>query len=90
MRSALAAQVSRALERLGADLRLPRRIEVQVRFDDGTFLVQRGPLPAPTRDPAAVLFSADALLETSDWEQDGRGVTLVGIALHLPSQPSGP
>lgn len=90
VRSALAAQVSRALERLGADLRLPRRIEVQVRFDDGTVLVQRGPLPAPTRDPAAVLVSADALLETSDWEQDGRGVTLVGIALHLPSQPSGP
>lgn len=90
MHAALAAQVSRALERLGADPRLPRRIEVLVRFDDGAVLVQRGRLPAPTRDPAAILASAEALLESSGWEQDGRGVTLVGIALHLPSQPSGP
>jgi DNA polymerase-4 len=84
VQAALARQVQRALERLGDDQRVPRRLEVIVRFDDDQQVTQRGPLPHPTRDHAVVTATAHALLAATGWEHDGRGVTLVGVSMALP------
>ena len=80
----LRASVQRALTRLGDDERLPTRLEVVVRFDDGVQATERGPLPEPTTEPAVVAAAAVGLLGRSGWEHDGRGVTLVGVSIPLP------
>ncbi|WP_083282859.1 DNA polymerase IV [Humibacillus sp. DSM 29435] len=80
----LCASVQRALARLSDDERLPTRLEVVVRYDDGVQVAQRGPLPEPTTDPAIVGAAALGLLPRTGWEQDGRGVTLVGVTIPLP------
>jgi DNA polymerase-4 len=80
--------VGRALHRVVAlegPARLPRRLEVVVRYDDGTQVQQRGPLPAPSVDPEVVGTAAVHLLEQTAYEWDGRGVTMVGVTLPLPS-----
>ncbi len=87
----LRASVRRALVRLGDDERLPTRVEVVVRYDDGVQAAERGPLPEPTTAPAVVEAAALGLLGRSGWEHDGRGVTLVGVSIPLPrSRPGRP
>jgi DNA polymerase IV len=79
--------VGRALHRVVAlegPARLPRRLEVLVRYDDGTHVQQRGPLPRPSVDPEVVGAAAAQLLDQTAYEWDGRGVTMVGVALPLP------
>ena len=85
----LRASVQRALARLGDDERLPTRLEVVVRFDDGAQVTERGPLPEPSTEPAVVGAAAVGLLERSAWEQDGRKVTLVGVSIPLPRPRTG-
>jgi DNA polymerase-4 len=80
--------VARATARvaaLDAAPRLPRRLEVSVRYDDGTQVVERGPLEAPTLDAATVRGAAAELLDRTGYEWDGRGVTMVGVTLPLPA-----
>jgi DNA polymerase-4 len=80
--------VERAVSRviaLDGPPRLPRRLEVLVRYDDGTQVLERGPLDAPTVDPAALRTAAGHLLERTAYEWDGRGVTMVGVTLPLPT-----
>ena len=76
--------VTRALA-LDAPPRLPSRLEVLVRYDDGAQVLQRGRLDAPTLDRAALRTAAALLLERTAYERDGRGVTLVGVTLPLPA-----
>ncbi|GGM88954.1 DNA polymerase IV [Terrabacter tumescens] len=65
--------------------RLPSRLEVLVRYDDGAQVLERGPLEDPTLDPATLRAAAGHLLERTAYESDGRGVTLVGVTLSLPA-----
>jgi DNA polymerase-4 len=65
--------------------RVPRRMEVLLRYDDGTQVVERGPLDEPTLDPATLRATAGHLLEQTAYEWDGRGVTMVGVTLPLPA-----
>ena len=86
--ASLDACVDRALHRVAAldgPVRLPRRLEVVVHYDDGVPALRRGPLPRPSVDPALVRDAARALLVTTGYEKDGRGVTYVGVTLPLPS-----
>jgi len=79
--------VGRALHRVVAlegPARLPSRLEVLVRYDDGTHVQQRGRLPHPSVDPEVLGGAAAALLEQTAYEWDGRGVTMVGVTLPLP------
>jgi DNA polymerase-4 len=83
--------VGRALHRvlaLEGTAQLPCRLEVLVRYDDGTQVQQRSPLPRPTVDPEVVGAVAAHLLEQTAYEWDGRGVTMVGVTLPLPSVAS--
>ena len=80
----LRTSVQRALARLGDDARLPTRLEVVVRYDDGTQVTERGPLPRPSAQPDVVAAAAQLLLDRSAWELDGRGVSLVGVSIPLP------
>ncbi|GAA2471949.1 DNA polymerase IV [Terrabacter carboxydivorans] len=80
--------VERAVERvLGLDgpARLPSRLEVLVRYDDGAQVLERGPLEVPTLDPAELRTAAGHLLERTAYDRDGRGVTMVGVTLPLPA-----
>lgn len=83
----LGARVEAALARLDDDPREPHRIEVVVRFEDGVQLLERAALPVPTRDESMICRVAEALLARTGWEDDGRGVTLVGLTLGLPAPP---
>jgi DNA polymerase-4 len=76
--------VTRALD-LDAPPRLPNRLEVLVRYDDGAQMLERGRLDAPTLDRAALQTAAALLLERTAYEWDGRGVTMVGVTLPLPA-----
>jgi DNA polymerase-4 len=87
--------VGRAIARttaLDETPRLPSRLEVFVRYDDGTQVVERGPLEGPTLDTETVRGAAAELLDRTGYEWDGRGVTMVGVTLPLPvptsSRPS--
>src|SRR5829696_8643277 len=78
--------IDRAIARatsLDGPPRLPRRLEVLVRYDDGTQVLERGPLETPTLDPTSLRTAAGQLLERTAYERDGRGVTLVGVTLPL-------
>ena len=80
--------VDRAVARvlaLDGPPRLPRRLEVLVRYDDGTQVLERGPLDTPTLDPDSIRGAAGRLLEQTAYEWDGRGVTMVGVTLPLPA-----
>ena len=79
--------VSRAITRvsgLDAPPRLPTRLEVFVRYDDGTQVLERGPLGDPSLDSEVIGAAAAALLDRTGYEWDGRGVTMVGLTLPLP------
>lgn len=76
--------VTRVLD-LDAPTRLPSRLEVLVRYDDGAQVLERGRLDAPTLDRAALRTAAALLLERTAYERDGRGVTMVGVTLPLPT-----
>lgn len=81
---ALRDNLARALDRLGEDPRVPTRVEVTVRYDDGQ--VQLVPVEGdePTRDPDRLASLTQEALTRSGFEDDGRGVTMAGICLHLP------
>ena len=86
-------QVARAVERVTAlddAPRLPARVEVVVRYDDGVQVLERGPLPAPTLDPDVLRAVAHDLLDRTGFEWDGRGVTMVGLTLPLPAAATAP
>ena len=79
--------VGRAVTRVtGLDVppRLPSRLEVFVRYDDGTQVLERGPLEGPTLDAEVLRVPAADLLDRTGYEWDGRGVTMVGLTLPLP------
>ena len=79
--------VGRAVTRVtGLDVppRLPSRLEVFVRYDDGTHVLERGPLEGPSLDPGVLRVAAANLLDRTGYEWDGRGVTMVGLTLPLP------
>jgi len=79
--------VGRALHRVAAldgAPRLPKRLEVILRYDDGTQVLERGLLPRPTVDRDVVQAIALTLLDRTGYEWDGRGVSLVGVTLPLP------
>jgi DNA polymerase-4 len=85
--------VARAVQRvagLDGPPRLPARVEVVVRYDDGVQVLERGPLPGPTLDPGALGAAAHDLLERTRFEWDGRGVTMVGLTLPLPAPAPAP
>ena len=67
--------------------RVPRRLEVLVRYDDGSQVLERAPLETPTLDAADLRAAAGHLLERTAYEWDGRGVTMVGVTLPLPAPP---
>ncbi|NUR17780.1 MAG: DNA polymerase IV [Dermatophilaceae bacterium] len=64
--------------------RLPSRLEVFVRYDDGAQVLERGPLDGPSLDPEVLRGAAGQLLDRTGYEWDGRGVTMVGLTLPLP------
>lgn len=65
--------------------RRPGRLEVLVRYDDGTQVLERGPLEVPTLDADTLRGAAAELLDRTGYEWDGRGVTMVGVTLPLPA-----
>ena len=75
----------RALERLGDDPRSPTRLDVHLRYDDQHALVQARALAEPTRDPTVLVGAALAALGRTAYEEDGRGVAMVGVTFALPS-----
>ncbi|KGN37842.1 Y-family DNA polymerase [Knoellia subterranea] len=84
---ALQDNVLRALDRLGEDPREPTRLDVHLRFDDQYAVIQQGHLDEPTRDPTTLVGAALAALERTAYEEDGRGVAMVGVSFALPSPP---
>lgn len=80
----LRENLDRALQRLADDPREPTRLDVHVRFDDDQSVQVPAPLERPTRDEPALWATAQEALVRSGYEDDGRGVTLVGVGLHLP------
>lgn len=85
VQQALRDNVIRALNRLGDDPRTPTRLDVHLRYDDQHAVVQQGSLEQPTRDPAILVGAAVAALERTAYEEDGRGVTMVGVSFALPT-----
>lgn len=84
IREALRDNVVRAMDRLGDDPRAPTRIDVHLRYDDQYTVIQQGTLDEPTRDPATLVGAALAALERTAYEEDGRGVAMVGVSFALP------
>lgn len=81
---ALRDNVLRALERLGDDPRAPTRLDVHLRYDDQYAVIQPGSLEQPTRDVPTLVGAALAALGRTAYEEDGRGVTMVGVSFALP------
>lgn len=82
---ALRNNVIRAMDRLGDDPRAPTRLDVHLRYDDQYAVIQPGTLDEPTRDPATLVGAALAALERTAYEEDGRGVAMVGVSFALPA-----
>ncbi|MFW5473436.1 Y-family DNA polymerase [Knoellia sp. CPCC 206450] len=87
---ALRDNVLRALERLGDDPRAPTRLDVHLRYDDQYAVIQPGSLEQPTRDVPTLVGAALAALGRTAYEEDGRGVAMVGVSFALPVPPAGP
>lgn len=85
---ALRDNVIRAMERLGGDPRQPTRIDVHLRYDDQFAVIQPGVLDEPTRDVPTLVGAALAALERTAYEEDGRGVAMVGVSFGLPTPPA--
>ncbi|KGN34099.1 DNA polymerase IV [Knoellia sinensis KCTC 19936] len=86
--NALRDNVIRAMDRLGDDPRAPTRIDVHLRYDDQHAIIQPGSLDQPTRDVTTLVGAALAALERTAYEEDGRGVAMVGVAFALPAPPA--
>ena len=84
VRDGLRDNVVRALTRLADDPRAPTRLDVHLRYDDDHAVVAPGALAQPSRDPDVLVGAALAALERTAYEQDGRGVTMVGVTFALP------
>ncbi|AKU18471.1 Y-family DNA polymerase [Luteipulveratus mongoliensis] len=76
--------VDTALERIAGDPRTPRRLEVVVRYDDRATVSTVETLEPSVTEAADLKAVALQLLERTAYADDGRGVTLAGITLHLP------
>lgn len=83
VQQALRDNVMRALSRLGDDPRPATRIDVHLRYDDDHAVMVPGALDGPSRDPAILFGAALAALERTAYEEDGRGVTMVGVTFGL-------
>lgn len=83
VQEALRDNVMRALDRLGDDQRPATRLDVHLRYDDDHAVMTPGSLDEPSRDPAILLGAALAALERTAYEEDGRGVTMVGVTFGL-------
>lgn len=57
------------------------RVDVEVRYDDGGAATRTERVEPATEDPARVTGAARALLAGTAYEEDGRGVGLVGVSL---------
>ncbi|WP_353951612.1 DNA polymerase IV [Knoellia sp. S7-12] len=88
IQEALRDNVIRALARLGEDPRPASRLDVHLRFDDDHAVMTPGSLDEPSRDPAILIGAALAALERTAYEEDGRGVTMVGVTFGLPAADS--
>jgi DNA polymerase-4 len=86
----LADCVGRACAVLADDGRVPTRLDLVLRYDDGDEVLLHRPLdlPGPSPTPAAITGEVAPLLAATAYEEDGRGVALVGITAHLP-RPTG-
>jgi DNA polymerase-4 len=89
VREGLRDNVIRALDRLGDDPRAPSRLDVHLRYDDDHAVVAPGAIEEPTRDPDTLVGAALAALELTAYEEDGRGVTMVGVTFTLPPLSDG-
>lgn len=83
---ALRDNVVRALERLGDDPREPTRLDVHLRYDDQHAVIQPGSLDEPSRDVPTLVGAALAALGRTAYEEDGRGVAMVGVSFTLPTR----
>ncbi|MFC7490791.1 MULTISPECIES: Y-family DNA polymerase [unclassified Knoellia] len=84
IQEALRGNVIRALARLGDDPRPATRLDVHLRYDDDHAVTVPGAIDRPTRDPAILVGAAISALERTAYEEDGRGVTMVGVTFGLP------
>ena len=89
VREGLRDNVIRALDRLGDDPRAPSRLDVHLRYDDDHAVVAPGAIEGQTRDPDVLVGAALAALERTAYEDDGRGVTMVGVTFTLPPLSDG-
>lgn len=56
------------------------RVDVEVRFDDGGIRSGAHRLDRPTADARVLASTAGVLLDATAYEEDGRGVSLVGVS----------
>lgn len=74
--------VRSALGRMPAGTEVTR-VDVEVRFDDGGATSGSGRLDVPTATPDELTAHAHRLLVGTAYEEDGRGVSVIGVALSL-------
>jgi DNA polymerase-4 len=77
----LTALVDRVTRRLRTAKRVCRTVVLRLRFSDYTRATRSHTMPEPTAGTTTILAVATALLTMSLPEIEGRGLTLIGIAL---------
>lgn len=85
LEAVLADCLARLGERLDEEARLPTGLDLFLRYDDGADVVRRAPLVVTDRVTRARLDAeVSRLLDDTAYEEDGRGVALIGVTAHLP------
>ena len=79
--AALTELVERVAQRLRAARRVCRTVVLRMRFDDYSQATRSHTMPEPTSQTGRLLATAVALLKTSMPAIEGRGLTLIGVAL---------